>query len=71
MRILAFLTEPVTVRTILVHLELPHQPPPLAPARGPPQHDLLLDQTRAFDLTEPEPIPELDLDQSLPEGFDH
>lgn len=28
MRILAFLTEPVTVRTILVHLELPHRPLP-------------------------------------------
>ena len=70
MRILAFLTEPVTVRTILVHLELPHCPPPLTPARGPPQHDLLLDQTPAFDVADPEPVPEYDFDQSLPEAFD-
>lgn len=76
MRILAFLTEPVTVRTILVHLELPHRPPPLTPARGPPRRDLLLDQTPdhatrgALDVTAPEPVPELELDQSLPEEFD-
>ena len=37
MRILAFLTDPPTVQAILLHLDLPHQLPPIAPARGPPQ----------------------------------
>ena len=45
MRILAFLTDPPTVAAILVHLEMPHTPPPISPARGPPQGDFLLDQT--------------------------
>ena len=48
MRILAFLTDPPVVSAILLHLDLPHLPPPLSPARGPPQGDFLLDQTSAF-----------------------
>ena len=36
MRILAFLTDPPVVCAILLHLELPHRPPTLAPARAPP-----------------------------------
>ena len=62
MRILAFLTDPPVVSAILLHLDLPLGPPPLSPARGPPQSDLLtglLDQTPAFDPAEPEPIPDL------------
>jgi hypothetical protein len=49
-------------------------PPPrhLSPARGPPQHDLAfdadhdidLDQTPAYDPSEPEPVPDFDFDQS-------
>jgi hypothetical protein len=46
--------------------------PPLAPARGPPQHDLAfdadagfyLDQTPAYDPTEPEPVPDFEFDGS-------
>lgn len=34
MRILAFLTDPPVVQGILLHLDLPHRPPPVAPARG-------------------------------------
>jgi hypothetical protein len=57
---------------ILTHLGLPTGPPPLIPARGPPQPelafdtdpDLDLDQTPVYDLTEPEPIPDFDFDQS-------
>jgi len=67
MRILAFLTDPPVVRSILVHLDLPHRPPPLAPARGPPQGDFHFDQSPASDLTEAHPVAELDLDQSGPE----
>ena len=70
MRILAFLTDPPTVSAILLHLDLPHQPPPISPARGPPQGDLF-DQTPAFDPTEAEPVPDFVFDQSLPDEFDH
>jgi hypothetical protein len=72
MRILAFLTAAEPVAVILRHLGLPASPPPLSPARGPPQHDLGfdaghspdIDQTPAFDPTEPEPVPDFDFDQS-------
>ena len=71
MRILAFLTNPPFVSAILLHLDLPHLPPPLSPARGPPQGDFLLDQTSGFDPTDPEPVPEYIFDQSLPDEFGH
>jgi hypothetical protein len=72
MRILAFLTDSFTVVGILRHLGLPSTAPPLAPARSPPQREsaldadplLDLDQTPAFDLTEPDPIPDFDFDQT-------
>ena len=70
MRILSFITDPPVVTAILLHLELPHTPPPISPARGPPQGDFLLDQTPVFDPTEAEPIPEFVFDQSLPDEFD-
>jgi hypothetical protein len=73
MRILTFLTDPPVVSAILLHLDLPHKPPPLSPARGPPQSDLLtglLDQTPAFDPAEPDPVPDFEFDQSLPDDFD-
>jgi hypothetical protein len=72
MRILAFLTDSFTVVGILRHLGLPATAPPLTPARSPPRdgppcdadplHDL--DQTPAFDPTEPDPIPDYDFDQT-------
>ena len=72
MRILAFLTEPFTISGILRHLGLPHTAPPLTPARSPPRGGtaldadplLDLDQTPAFDPTEPDPIPDFDFDQT-------
>ena len=73
MSVLAFLTDPPIVSAILLHLDLPHKPPPLSPARGPPQSDLLtglLDQTPAFDPADPEPVPDFAFDQSLPDDFD-
>ena len=70
MRILAFLTDPPTVKAILLHLELPHRPPPLAPARALPQSELLLDQTSDFDQSDPELVPDFDFDQSLPDSCD-
>lgn len=41
MRILAFLTDPGVVRPILRPLRIPEHPPPISPARGPPQTELL------------------------------
>jgi hypothetical protein len=86
MRVLAFLTDPPVVSAILLHLDLPYKPPPLSPARAPPQSDLLtglLDQTPAFDRgphathvawgegpAEPDPVPDFEFDQSLPDDFD-
>ena len=42
----------------------------MTPARGPPQAELSLEQTSRFDLTDPEPGPDFDFDQSLPEVWD-
>jgi hypothetical protein len=70
MRVLAFLTDPPVVAAILLHLQLPHLPPPISPARGPPQGDFLLDQTPDFDLAEAQPIPEFVFDQSRPDHFE-
>jgi hypothetical protein len=80
MRILAFLTDPEPIGAILRCLDPPHTAPRLSPARAPPQAALELDtdhaapvdplpaddfdQTPAFDPAEPEPVPELDLDQT-------
>jgi len=70
MKILAFLNDPPVVRGILLHLDLPHQPPPLAPARGPPQAELAFDQTPDLDPTNPEPDPDFDFDQSPPDPWE-
>ena len=58
-----FLTEPASVKSVLEHLGLPTEPPAIAPARPPPLDDL--DQTPAFDLTDPEPAPEYEFNQSV------
>ena len=76
MRILAFLTDPPVVTAILVHLELPNEPPLISPARGPGHRAEsvvgdFLDQTPAFDPTEAEPVPDFVFDQSLPDEFDN
>jgi hypothetical protein len=64
MRVIAFLTDPVPVRSILAPLDLPSRPPPLSPARAPPQGELAFDQSSGFDPTDAEPIPDFDFDQS-------
>ncbi len=63
------LTDSPVVTAILVHLELPHKPPLIPPARGPPQGDFL-DLTPTSDPTDAEPIPDLVFDPSLPDEFD-
>jgi len=72
MRILAFLSDPFAVVGILGHLGHPARAPPLTPARSPPRGEsacdadplLDLDQTPAFDPTEPDPIADFDFDQT-------
>jgi hypothetical protein len=61
MNILAFLHDPPVVSAILLHLDLPHKPPPTSPARAPPQSDLLLellDQSPALDPSKPDRVPD-------------
>ncbi len=70
MRIISFITLPSTVQDILLHLDLPHRPPRVSPARGPPQAELHFDQSPAFDLAAPQPIPEFDFDQSTPDDWE-
>ena len=59
MKIISFISLPSTVERILLHLDLSHRPPCLSPARGPPQAELHLDQSPAFDLAAPDAVPEL------------
>ena len=67
MSIIAFVTDPVPVHSILTYLDLPSRPPPLSPARAPPQGIFEFDQTGGFDPADPEPIAEFEFDQSLPD----
>jgi len=64
MRIISFITLHSTIRRILRHLDLPHRPRLVSPARGPPQAELHLDQSPAFDLAAPEALPEFEVDPS-------
>ena len=70
MRIISFITLPSTVERILLHLNLPHRPPRVSPARGPPQAELDLDQSPAFDLAAPDAVPDYEFDQSTPHDWD-
>ena len=64
------LTDPPVVSAILLHLDLPHTAPPLSPARSPPQGDLLLDETPAFEPVHADPEQDFQFDQSLPNAFE-
>ncbi|MFT5434080.1 MAG: hypothetical protein ACI9OJ_004793 [Myxococcota bacterium] len=70
MKILAFLTDPFTVRHILRHLGISPRPPPVAPALGPPQRDLGFDQSPEYDPEGPEPVPAFEFDPSVSDEFD-
>ncbi len=65
MVLLAFLTEPASVKRILDHLGLPTEPPRVAPARGPPEQSFDFDQRPRHDPSAPEPMPEYELDQRV------
>jgi hypothetical protein len=75
MTIIACLTDPPVVAGILRHLDLPHTPPPLSPARAPPQADIFFDQSLPSDLSEAQSIEvqsilEIVFDQSTPDDWD-
>ena len=59
MRIIAFATEAAPVQRILAHIGEPTEPPPIAPARGPPRWD-----------DDPEPTPHWDLIAQPDPGFE-
>jgi hypothetical protein len=65
MRIIAFITEAPVIESILRCLGEPTEPPPVAPARGPPIDEADIDQTPRYDLTDPEPIPDDEFDQRI------
>jgi hypothetical protein len=62
MKIFSFITDPLTVQTILDHIGVPIKPPPSAPARGPQVWEML-DQEPVLDTAQPEP--EYNFDQTL------
>jgi hypothetical protein len=65
MRVIAFVTEPNSVKALLQHLGLPTEPPPVAPARGPPLEDAAIEQRPEVELGAPEPIPQYEFDQRV------
>ncbi len=70
MHLVAFVTDPFSLRRILSHLGEPVRPPELHPARGPPGLEFDLDVEHGFDPTPsydpatPEPVPEFEMDQT-------
>jgi len=63
-RLISFITEPGPIRKILEALGEPLEPPPLAPARGPPTHWGELVQAhddRAFFQAAPDDLPAIDI----------
>ena len=69
MRIIAFMTEPSTVRQILQHLGEPTQPPRFAPARAPPLWAAVTAAPPEGNAPRWEqaaqPLPEIEFDQRL------
>jgi hypothetical protein len=68
MRLIAFITEPSTVRQILDHLGEPTRPLRFAPARGPPLWEAAAAAPPASNdpRWEPaQPLPEIEFDQRL------
>jgi hypothetical protein len=65
MRIIAFVTDTASVTRVLQHLGEPTQPPPVSPARGPPEWEAPFDQSPAFDPSAAEPAPAFEFDQTV------
>jgi len=65
LRIIALITEAVPIQRLRVPLGEPSEPPPLAPARGPPCWEADSDQTSPDDPAAGEPAPEYEFDQTV------
>jgi hypothetical protein len=64
MRIIAFITDPSTVRDILAHLGEPITPPAVAPTRGPPLWQMPPAAQREID-PQAQPAPKYEFDQRV------
>jgi hypothetical protein len=72
MRIIAFVTEAAPIERILAYIGAPTEPPPIAPARGPPAWDDDLGPMPDWDLLgQPEPDVAFDQRVSLTAIFCH
>jgi hypothetical protein len=69
MRLVAFLTEPASVKPLLQRLGLPTEPPPLTRARGSPLEDADIDPRPELELGAPEPVPAYEFDPGRPGGY--
>jgi hypothetical protein len=67
MRLIAFITEAVDVRSILTHIGEPATPPPISPARGPPEWYEDSGETSIEVEDDPlvQPEPEYEFDQQV------
>ena len=65
MRIIAFITDPSTVRDILAHLGEPTAPPRIAPAGGPPLWEVVSAEHESIPDPALLPIPAFEFDQRL------
>ena len=65
MRIIAFITDPSTVRDILAHLGEPTAPPRIAPARGPPLWEAVSAEHESTPDPALLPTPAFEFDQRL------
>ena len=65
LRLIAFVTAAEPVARILTHLGEPSEPPRIAPARGPPAWDDLLEPLPNWDPLAAQPAPEFQLDQRI------
>ena len=65
MQIIAFIRNQDSIRAILEAIGEPTQPPVLKPPRGPPDYNSDHDQTHDDDITQTEPVPDYDFDQSV------
>ena len=63
MRIIAFIMNAESIKDILEAINEPTEPPIIKPPRSPP--DTEYDQYPDYDITEPEPIPDFEFDQTI------
>ena len=63
MRLIAAITDQPSISRILTHIGESEKPPPITPARGPPQWEWGFDQRTLTD--DVEPIPDYEFDQRI------